>query len=161
MWSRKTFPKISSDAVIRFITITGEVVEWKAIAPKASGWERFARQVKEIQSHYDDCQLECTNESADLWTEFYIKWKTSRQKWNERDRKLTGRIDEHILKLAMVYVAIEKQSVLTCDALVTALLIGKWLQATTLKAFGDVGKDSFGRGKEVVLGLRKFKNAST
>lgn len=98
-----------------------------------------------------------TEDSEHVWTEFYNAWKTQRQKWNERDQKLTARIDEHILKLAMIYSVIEKKSVFTVEALITAMSIGKWLQATTLNAFTDIGKDSFGRGEKVVLDLVREK----
>ena len=46
----------------RFLTITGEVKEWKAIAPRPSGWDRFVGQVRDIKEHYEDadCLLHFT-----------------------------------------------------------------------------------------------------
>jgi hypothetical protein len=143
----------------RFLTITGPIRAWRAIAPKPSGWGPFTKSVHEICEHYDgaECIFGWSDESAEKYTDFYNKWKSSRQTWNQRDRKLTGRIDEHILKLAMVYSAINKKSIFTVDALERAILIGKWLQATTLNAYVDVGGDSFSRGERVVLDLVKAK----
>jgi hypothetical protein len=78
-------------------------------------------------------------------------------KLDERDRKLTARIDEHILKLAIVYSAIKKQSVVTVEALITAISIGQWLQTTALNAFREVGQDPFGRAEKTVLDIVKSK----
>jgi putative DNA primase/helicase len=143
----------------RFLTITGEVKQWKPIAPRPSGWEKFTKLLLEIGSHYDDneCRFEWTEESRDLWIRHYTAWKESRRSWNERDRKLTARIDEHILKLAIVYSAIKKQSVVTVEALITAISIGQWLQTTALNAFREVGQDPFGRAEKTVLDIVKSK----
>ena len=143
----------------RFLTITGEVSEWKAIAPKAKGWSRFVKPMKAIRDHYDDreCNFEWTEGSGKKWTEFYTELKKSRQGWNPRDQKLTARIDEHTLKLAMIYSAIEKESAITESALTTAIKIGKWLQQVTLNAFSDVGQDYFSRAEKIVLDIVKTK----
>ena len=81
------------------------------------------------------------------------------EKLQVSDRKLTARIDEHVLKLAIVYSAIRKQPVITADALVTAILIGKWLQRVSLNAFSEVGRDAFSRGERIVLDIVKSKGA--
>jgi hypothetical protein len=143
----------------RFITVTGKVREWKAIAPKPTGWERFTRPLQDIVGHYDDreCCFSFTHESAELWTDFYTRWKTARQDLNERERKLTARIDEHVLKLAMIYSAIEKQVAITVEALVIAISIGKWLQGVASNAFSDVGHDSFSRAEKIVIEIVKSK----
>jgi Primase C terminal 1 (PriCT-1)/Protein of unknown function (DUF3987)/Bifunctional DNA primase/polymerase, N-terminal len=143
----------------RFLTITGEVSEWKAIAPRAQGWSQFVAPMKAILSHYDDneCAFGWTERSREIWIQFYTELKKSRQGWNPRDQKLTARIDEHTLKLAMVYSAIEKESVITEEALATAIKIGKWLQQVTLNAFGDVGQDYFSRAEKIVLDVVKAK----
>jgi hypothetical protein len=99
--------------------------------------------------------LQFTDDSAELWTNFYKEWKTARQKSNDRDRRLTARIDEHILKLAMLYSAIEKRTVISKGALTVAIELGKWLEDVSLRAFSEVGKDSFSRGEKVVLDVVK------
>ena len=133
----------------RCLTIAGEVRQWKAITPRPTGCGRFVWEIKDIHREYEDkdCVLQFTDDSAELWTNFYNEWKTARQKTTDRDRRLTARIDEHILKLAMVYSAIEKRTVISKAALTTAIKIGKWLQDVSLQAFSEVGKDSFSRAK--------------
>jgi hypothetical protein len=73
------------------------------------------------------------------------------------DQKLTARIDEHILKLAMIYSAIEKKSTITRDALITAISIGRWLQTVTLDVFSEVGHSSFSRAEKIVIDIVKPK----
>ena len=147
----------------RFLVITGKVREWKPIAQPPSGWERFTKPLQKMQKHYqaEPCRLEWTAESVSLWTEFYKTWKTKRQMWSAKEQKLTARIDEHVLKLAMVYSAIERQHTITVKALATAITIGEWLQSTALSAFSDVGHDSFSKAEKVVLDIVKTRGKIT
>jgi hypothetical protein len=143
----------------RFITITGKVQGWKAIArpPESAAWGRFASAVRGIRSHYESgCEF-TWGEAGGRWIEFYNAWKTKRQDWNTRDQKLTARIDEHITKLALVYSIIKKQSAIDDDALLTAIKIGKWLNAIALNAFSGVGVNPFSKAEKTVLDIVKSK----
>jgi len=145
----------------RFLTVTGSVQEWKPIAPEPppSRWAQFAKTTRDIGAYYksSECEFTFEPEAEALWRDFYIAWKTARQDRNIRDQKLTARIDEHILKLAMVYSAVEKKSLITLDALITAISIGRWLQATTLEVFSEVGHSSFSRAEKIVIDVVKSK----
>ncbi len=152
--------EINGGFLNRFLTITGKPRSWKAIAcpPEAHQWEPFTTAVKDIASHYNDHRFTWTDESKALWGEFYVGWKTARQDWSAREQQLTARIDEHILKIALVYSAIKKESELTCGSLVTAISIGKWLQSVALDAFSEVGHTAFSKAENVVLRIvRKHK----
>jgi Protein of unknown function (DUF3987) len=145
----------------RFLTVTGSVQEWKPIAPEppAVKWGQFAKPIRDIGAYYSNAECEFTfdPEAEALWRELYVAWKTARQGWNTRDQKLTARIDEHILKLAMVYSAIEKKSTITREALITAISIGRWLQTVTLDVFSEVGHSSFSRAEKIVIDVVKSK----
>jgi hypothetical protein len=105
-----------------------------------------------------DHRFTWTDEAKELWTTFYTTWKTARQDWSTREQQLTARIDEHIIKFAVVYSAINKQERIVCDALVTAISIGKWLQSVALNAFSEVGHSAFSKAETVVLRfLKKHK----
>ena len=155
--------EVDGGFVNRFLTITGKVQSWKAIAPPPplSQWQPFVREVLDIGAHYENapCEFVWDKEAATLWTEFYHAWKTTRQDRNVRDQKLTARIDEHILKLALVYSAIGKQRVLTPEAFLKAISIGKWLQSVALNAFNDLGQDRFAKCEGKILeALKAAKN---
>ena len=147
--------EVDGGFVNRFLPITGKVQSWKAIAPPptVSQWQPFKQRILDIGAYYSaaDCELAWDKDAAALWTEFYTAWKTSRQEWNTRDQKLTARIDEHVLKLAMLYSAIEKKRVLTREAFVVAISIGKWLQSIALDAFSDLGQDRFAKCETKIL----------
>src|SRR5262249_13812807 len=52
----------------------------------------------------------------------------------------TARVDEHILKLAMIYsVAVEHSFEITTTGLETAIKLGEWYQQTMLTVFATVG----------------------
>ena len=55
----------------------------------------------------------------------------------------------------MTYSAINKKSVITQEALITAISIGKWLQGVALNAFSEVGHTAFSKAETVVLGILK------
>ena len=73
----------------RFLTITGKVKGWKAIAPPPSGWETFTKPIRDIGPHYDDheCRFEWTAESQNIWTQFYIDRKESRREMEREGSK--------------------------------------------------------------------------
>ena len=75
--------------------------------------------------------------------------------------KLTERTDEHVLKLAMVYSAIEKQSVITAGSIEHSDLNRQVVEKTMLEAFGEVGTDNFSRAEKTVLDIVRTKGRFT
>jgi hypothetical protein len=150
-----THLEIEGGFLNRFLTVTGNVRPWLSRARPPSRWAMFVKSTCAM-GQYKAHAFEMTPEADKLWDEFYKDWKSSRQPtaekpMTERSRKLTARIDEHILKLAMVYSAIEKKAAITTDALVTAISVGQWLQANTLRAYVDVGADQLGQCERAII----------
>jgi hypothetical protein len=96
-------------------------------------------------------------EAKELWTDFYVQWRTARKAWDIKSQSLTARIQEHIQKIAVVYSTLAGESDISAPTLVTAIAIGEWLETTTLRLFENVGLDPFSKAELTVLKIVKHR----
>jgi Protein of unknown function (DUF3987) len=139
----------------RFLIIPGKEQEPKpfAEAPSKEAWSRITGPLGEIRDHWQKTprRFDWHPEAKELWREFYIEWRRSRVDWDSTAASLTARVFEHVQKIALVYSAFSGKPNITPKALATAIAIGKWLQASTLSIFSDVGVDIFTRAENEIL----------
>jgi hypothetical protein len=96
-------------------------------------------------------------EAKELWTDFYVRWRTVRKVWDIKSQSLTARIQEHIQKIAVVYSTLAGESEISAPTLATAIAIGEWLEKTILRLFENVGLDTFSKAELTVLKIVKHR----
>ena len=138
----------------RFLIICGKEQEPKpfAEAPSKQAWGRITGLLGEIRDRWEKTPR-CFGwhpSARKMWIEFYIEWRRSRVNWDPTAANLTARVFEHVQKIALVYSALSGEANITPKALAVAIAIGKWLQASTLSIFSDVGLDSFTKAEKEI-----------
>ena len=72
-------------------------------------------------------------------------------------RDLTARTSEHVLKISLVYSALAQEREISARSLITGIKIGEWLEGNVLRAFEDVGLDSFSKAEKLILSKIRSK----
>ena len=145
----------------RFLIVSGSEQPPKPIvrAPTAAAWESIARPLRQIGARFNNSptHFEMTAEAEQLWCKFYTDWKNSRRGWQQKPAELTARTFEHVLKISVVYAALDGKTEITADALARAVEIGAWLESNTVTLFSDAGLDFLGKAEAAILGILKPK----
>ena len=121
--------------------------------PTPEAWETIAAPLREIRDRWlaTPQRFELSPEAKDLWSEFYIDWRTARKEWDQNAANLSARTFEHVLKIALVYSVLSNQEEIDVKSLAIAIAIGEWLEKTRLRLFGTVGLDHFSKAETVIL----------
>jgi Bifunctional DNA primase/polymerase, N-terminal/Protein of unknown function (DUF3987)/Primase C terminal 1 (PriCT-1) len=146
--------ELSGGMLNRFLMVAGDEQPPKAIvkAPSEQEWTGIAARVKQVLDRgHEPRRMEWSPEAKDLWTEFYVSWRTVRRGWDIKSQSLTARIQEHIQKIAVVYSTLAGEATITAPTLATAITIGEWLEKTILRLFENVGLDTFSKAELTVL----------
>lgn len=151
--------EITGGFLNRFLIVSGSEQPPKPIvrAPSAAAWESIAAPLREIGERFEisPTHFEMTREAERLWCEFYTTWKNDRRGWQQKMTELTARCFEHVLKIAIVYAALDGEVQITAEALARAIALGEWLQSNTLSLFSDAALDHFGKCEQTILDLLK------
>jgi hypothetical protein len=150
---------ISSGFLNRFLVVTGEEQAPKPIVqqPSTAAWESVTAPLRSIltETQASPRHLEFSPDAEKIWNDFYIKWKTERREWKQKQAELTARIFEHVLKIAIVYSVLGGENQITADSICRAITIGGWLQSNTLRLFTDTGMDHFGKCERIIIEMLK------
>jgi hypothetical protein len=146
--------ELSGGMLNRFLMVAGDEQAPKAIvkAPSEQEWAGIAARLQQVLDRVNEPRrMEWSPEAKDLWTEFYVSWRTVRKAWDIKSQSLTARIQEHIQKIAVVYSTLARETTITAPTLATAITIGEWLEKTILLLFENVGLDAFSKAELTVL----------
>jgi hypothetical protein len=147
--------EIAGGVLNRYLIVSGKEQPPKPLVepPFEQAWQSISRPLRETGERWAK-KPHCFTldpEAKDLYCKFYIALRRSMDERDAREVQLTSRIDEHVLKIALVYSAVFGETKITRKALAIAIAIGRWLQASTLSIFGDVGLDSFTKAQKEIL----------
>ena len=107
--------------------VAGDEQQPKAIVkpPTEQEWQRIAARLQQVRDrHQQPQQLEWSEEAKELWTAFYVSWRTVRKAWDNKSQSLTARIQEHIQKIAVVYSTLAGETAISGPKLAQAIAIG-------------------------------------
>lgn len=122
--------------------------------------EHFNSLVKKLSAVRDywhtraATELELTDEAKRSWEAFYFWWKAE----NEDDELLSSlcvRIPDHVLKLAMIFCALDRSDEIAQEHLDDAMRIGKWLMKNVQLLFGDFGESEMGKLESRIMDIIK------
>jgi hypothetical protein len=120
--------------------------------------ERFNCLVKELSATRDYWQshgateLYLTDEAEHSWEAFYLWWRDE----NADDELLSSlcvRVPDHVLKLAMIFSALDRSERIAQKHLDDAMRVGKWLMRNVQFLFGDFGESELGRLEKRIAGI--------
>jgi Protein of unknown function (DUF3987) len=148
--------EIAGGVLNRYLIIRGKEQPPKPLVkpPTEAAWQRVTIPLNSIADRwatYPKC-LELDSEAMGLWCDFYRALRASAEQREAREVQLTSRIDGHVLKIALVYSAILNKREITAEPMRIAIELGKWLQASTLSVFHNVGVDPLTKVEQDILG---------
>jgi hypothetical protein len=151
--------EVTGGILNRFLIFSGKEVgpNHDPPSPTSAQWEDIAGPLRTIRNQFASRPhpMEFDPTAKAMWKEFYDALWITRKKWDAKAANLTARTFEHILKIATVLSALSDDRMITEKSLATAILIGEWLQKNSLRLFGNVGLDQFGRSESAVLEILK------
>ena len=102
-----------------------------------------------------------TGEAKELYADFYKNWKAEQKSLSDDLSDLTNRIPDHVLKIAVVYSALESQKRdFPSLTVANAISIGGYLESMTHGLFGDVSLTKIGRVEKMIIDRLKAKGGS-
>ncbi|OGU70154.1 MAG: hypothetical protein A3H45_10540 [Ignavibacteria bacterium RIFCSPLOWO2_02_FULL_55_14] len=145
----------------RFIIVEGKTQPPKPFAkfPSPEHWGKLTGPLCKVRDYWkaNPSCLEFDSRAHDLWGEWYIAWKKERDELDPKRRDLTARTSEHVLKISLVYSALAQEREISARSLITGIKIGEWLEGNVLRAFEDVGLDSFSKAEKLILSKIRSK----
>jgi len=106
--------------------------------PRADRKDRIITHLRDIQSWLPEqgIRMELTQPARELWTEFYTRWHAL--PWpDELLAAIVQRIPDIVLKIAVIYAALEKQSRIGPEILTAAIDAGGYAVASAQRIFSD------------------------
>jgi hypothetical protein len=91
--------------------------------PNPEGMAVVRAAIQRLASH-QQTELFLTPDAQDLWNRFYFAWKST--SWPELTTAAIKRVPTYIMKLSMVYAAMEGTSLITADQLGAAIKVGHY-----------------------------------
>ncbi|OGG47824.1 MAG: hypothetical protein A3F84_12845 [Candidatus Handelsmanbacteria bacterium RIFCSPLOWO2_12_FULL_64_10] len=123
----------------RFAFILGEPkppIAWPS-PPDAGLYAKVIAHISDVLLWLpDSLEVTMTGSARDLWSEFYVRWKS--QVWpDEMFGALVQRIPDITLKIALIYAVLEKRTQIAPDILTAAIDAGGYCVASTQRIFTD------------------------
>jgi len=127
--------------------------------PDDAKWKAFIEKLGKAVKTWEErpLSIEWTEEATKLYMEFYESWHPRHKGLPDHIAALTNRMPDHIVKIAMVYSALEKTRVITPDSIAAAIFVGDYLEKITHRLFGEVTLTNAGRVEQMIINRLKAK----
>jgi len=121
--------------------------------PDDAKWAAFLEKLNQAVESWKEKPLSMgwTEEAMKLYKEFYQNWHRRQKTLLDDIAALTNRMPDHIVKIAMVYSALEGRKNIAADSIAAAIAVGNYLEQITHSLFGDVTLTSAGRVENMII----------
>jgi hypothetical protein len=145
----------------RFLFIEGE--EKRPIpfpeSPSDANWNCLISQLQPVIKSWQDKPgpMGWSLEARELYEKFYSPWKIRQKSLADNISDLTNRIPDHVLKIAIVYSALERRTTISPVALAIAIAIGGYLEKMTQRLFGSLSLTRIGKVEKLICDRLQVK----
>ena len=152
----------------RFLYVRGIAKDPVAIPAEIDqvSWNEITGHLKELNTEWESrskdgsVKLEWTEESKQVWQEFYQWHFTKKGEVSELMATLVERIPEQVLKLALIFSAIEGFYKIEDYILLDAIKVGKWCMVNTENLFQDFGQTLREKAENKITNMLKMGEMS-
>ena len=148
----------------RFLFLTGSGKAPLAFPepPDPAKWDAFMKELGEAIKRWEakPRAMEWSEEARELYKIFYDSWYVRQQSLPDEISALSNRIPDHIVKIAMVYSALNTSDEITAEAIAIAIAVGRYLEEITLTLFGDVTLSEKGRVEQMIINRLTTNNGT-
>lgn len=111
-------------------------------------------QIRDIWKERKSTELKLSDAAVSMWEDFY-RWHREQNQDGEIINTLIVRIPEQILKLAMIFAALDDFTEIHDCHLEDAINIGKWLIGNTKRLFAGYGRSEVEKAEEKIQEILK------
>jgi len=116
-------------------------------------WNGIIKELATVRDHWTkerSTEIKFTEEAARTWDTFYTWWKDQNPE-AEMLKALTVRAPDHVLKLAIIFCALDRLDQIHQGHMDDAVRIGSWLMRNAQRLFGEFGESPVARVEKRVL----------
>jgi len=118
------------------------------------------RLIEQLNKRVDQCgnapvEMKWSAGAETLYQTFYCAWRERQRLRSGETAAITNRITDHVVKIAMMYSALEGYTEITDQAIATAIQIGDYLERTAISIFGETGLSKQGRVEQMIISRLK------
>ena len=121
--------------------------------PDPAEWDAFMKELDEAIKRWEanPRAMEWSEEARELYKIFYGSWHERQKSLPDEISALTNRIPDHIVKIAIVYSALNTSEEITAESIAIAIAVGRYLEEITQSLFGDVTLSEKGRVEHMII----------
>ncbi|MBI2060183.1 MAG: DUF3987 domain-containing protein [Nitrospirae bacterium] len=146
---------IAGGFVNRICTVYGEGKSAIPFPPPVDQgrWSRLAASLKEVAAYWaqNPGAIGWNADAKGMYERYYKQTDAARRKQDDRTTEITGRVDEHTLKIGVILSGLERSRTMTRDALSRAILFGSYLEGAALHIFGNITASAVGRVETKII----------